>query len=403
MTAQPQSTKPELIGEDSLRTPAAHPPARWRIFLSPPELSGDERALIQQALDSNWIAPLGPMVDAFEQAFAAKIGAAHALALSSGTAALHLGLEGLGVGHGGEVYVSTLTFVATIAPAVQLGATPVFIDADPLTWTMDLNRLEEALRRASRAGRRMMAVIPVDLYGQPADLDAIVSISQHYGVPVLADSAEALGARYKDRSTGMAAVAAAAFSFNGNKIITTSGGGMLASDDGERIKRARFLSQQARDPAPHYQHSQLGYNYRLSNILAAIGLGQLAHLDARVTRRREIFAQYQSLLADCPGLSFMPEASYGASSRWLTVITIDPKDFGSDRNAVQLALAIKGIESRPVWKPMHMQPVFKEADCFGGEVSRTIFEQGLCLPSGGKLTAADIEEIASIVRSAGRG
>jgi len=380
---------------------AAQPNHRWRIFLSPPELAGNESDLVRQALESNWIAPLGPMVDAFEAAFAAKTGIPHAVALSSGTAAVHLALEGMGVGPGCEVFVSTLTFVASVAPAVQLGARPVFIDADDLTWTMDPNKLEDALRRAAQSGRRVKAIVPVDLYGQPADLDPILSISQFYGVPVLADSAEALGARYKDRAAG-AGAHATVFSFNGNKIITTSGGGMLASADPDRIERARFLSQQARDPAPHYQHSELGYNYRLSNILAAIGLGQLDHLDARVARRRQIFSLYQSLLSNCPGLTFMPSAEYGDSTRWLTVIMIDPFEFGADREAIRLALAAKGIEARPVWKPMHMQPVFNGAERSGGDVSRRIFERGLCLPSGGRLTTSEIEEIVMIVRSTGR-
>jgi len=372
---------------------------RGRIYLSPPELAGSELELIRQALESNWIAPLGPMVDAFETAFAAKVGIPYTLALSSGTAALHLALDGVGIRAGDEVYVSTLTFVASVAPAVQLGAVPVFIDVDPRTWTMDPNRLEDALRRATRLGKRMAAVIPTDLYGQPADLDAILSVAESYGVPVIADSAEALGARYKGRAPGKGAVATA-FSFNGNKIITTSGGGMLASHDAGLIELARYLSQQARDRAPHYQHSRLGYNYRMSNILAAIGLAQLDCLEARVARRREIFALYETLLAGYPGITFMPEPPYAHSSRWLAVLMIEPTEFGADREAIRLALAEQDIEARPVWKPMHLQPVFSQATRIGGEISEAIFERGLCLPSGGQLTPQVIEEITSIIRSA---
>jgi dTDP-4-amino-4,6-dideoxygalactose transaminase len=369
-----------------------------RIYLSPPHLAGTERRFIEQALDSNWIAPLGPMVDAFEREFADLVGLPHAVALSSGTAAMHLGLRILGAGSGDEVWAPSLTFIGSIGPAVQLGAAPVFLDVDPESWTLDAGLVEEELRTAARRGRLPKAVVPTDLYGQSCDLDRLVSACARNGVPVLADCAEALGGRYKDRHAGDGA-AAAVFSFNGNKIITTSGGGMLASRDERIVEEARFLSQQARDPAPHYQHSTIGYNYRLSNVLAAIGRAQIEVLPQRVLRRRQIFELYRQSLDGLPGLSFMPQASWGTSSRWLTVITVDADEFGSDRDHLSLALEAENIEARPVWKPMHLQPVFAGARRVGGEVSERLFRQGLCLPSGTAMTDEDIARIADIIRA----
>ena len=370
-----------------------------RLFLSPPHMSGRELALIEEVFASNYIAPLGPMVDAFEREFAAYTGIPHALALSSGTAAIHLALRGLGVGPGDGVIAATLTFIGNVAPATYLGAEPVFLDVDPATWTLDVALLAEELGRAAARGRLPKAVLPTDLYGQSADLDAILEACAPYGVPVVADAAEALGARYKGRMAG-AGAAATAFSFNGNKVITTSGGGMLASHDPELIAEARFLAQQARDPAPHYQHSTIGYNYRLSNILAAIGRAQLAVVEERVQRRREIFAFYRERLGHLPGLAFMPEAAYGRSSRWLSVVLIDPEAFGCDREAVRLALEAEDIEARPVWKPMHLQPVFRNARRVGGAVAEGLFARGLCLPSSSNLSDADQARVIESVRAA---
>ncbi len=373
-----------------------------RLFLSPPHMSGRELELIAQAFESNYIAPLGPMVDAFEREFCAYTGIPHAVALSSGTAAIHLALRVLGVGPGDEVIAATLTFIGNVAPAAYLGAEPVFLDIDPASWTLDVAQLAEELdRAAARGGRLPKAVLPTDLYGQSADLDAILEVCRPYGIPVVADAAEALGARYKGRMAGVGA-AAAAFSFNGNKIITTAGGGLLASEDPDLIARARFLSQQARDPAPHYQHSTIGYNYRMSNILAAIGRAQLAVVEERVSGRRAIFAYYRERLGHLPGLTFMPEASYGRSNRWLSVILIEPAAFGRDREAVRLALEAENIEARPVWKPMHMQPAFRAARRVGGAVSERLFAQGLCLPSGTQMTDDDLERVAAVIEGCAR-
>ena len=373
-----------------------------RLFLSPPHMSGRELALIEEAFASNYIAPLGTMVDAFEREFAARIGIAHALALASGTAALHLVLRILGVGPGDRVVCSTLTFIGNVAPVLYLGAEPVLLDVDPATWTLDPGLLEAELHRAAAAGELPKVVLPTDLYGQCADLDAIQEICAAHGIPVVDDAAESLGARYRGRSAGQGALAAA-YSFNGNKIITTSGGGMLAADDPELIAQARFLSQQARDPAPHYQHSTVGYNYRMSNVLAAIGRAQLEVLDQRVDRRRQIFEHYGELLGGLDGLSFMPEAPYGRANRWLTVIQIEPATFGADREQVRLALEAENIEARPVWKPMHLQPVLAHAARVGGAVSERLFAHGLCLPSGSQMADADVERVAAVVAAVGGG
>lgn len=373
---------------------APRPP---RLFLSPPHMSGRELGFIEAAFESNFIAPLGPMVDAFEREFCAHTGFSHAVALASGTAALHLALRHLEVGPGDLVICSTLTFIGNAAPVIYQGAEPVFLDVDPKTWTLDVALLEAELRDAAVAGRLPKAVVPTDLYGQPADLDAILEVCRPYGIPVVDDAAEALGAHYKERSAGQGALAAA-FSFNGNKIITTSGGGMLASENGEVIAHARFLSQQARDPAVHYQHSTVGYNYRMSNVVAAIGRAQLAVLEERVARRRAIFALYREYLADLPGLAFMEEAAYGRATRWLTVMVIEPEQFGCDRERVRLALEAANIEARPIWKPMHLQPVFRRKRRRGGRVSERLFGKGLCLPSGSQMSDADVARVASVIR-----
>jgi pyridoxal phosphate-dependent aminotransferase EpsN len=301
-----------------------------RVYLSPPHLTGEERALVEEAFASNWIAPLGPQVDAIEAEFAAAVGVPHAVALSSGTAALHLALRLLGVGPGDEVLCPTLTFVASANPVLYLGAEPAFLDCDPGTWTLDPALLAEELAERAARGRLPKAVVAVDLYGQSADYEAILAACEGHGVPVVEDAAEALGATYRGRSVGGFG-RLGVFSFNGNKIITTSGGGMLVSADRELVERARHLATQARDPAPHYQHSELGYNYRLSNLLAAVGRGQLRRLDERVAARRRVFDRYRERLGDLPGLDFMPEAPYGRATRWLTCVTLDPGRFGAGR------------------------------------------------------------------------
>lgn len=358
-----------------------------RIYLSPPHIGADELALVQEAFASNWIAPLGPHVDAFEKEFAQATGSAHAAALSSGTAALHLALRLLGIGAGDEVYCSTLTFVASANPIVYERATPVFIDADETAWTMDPRLLEAELDRAAKRGRLPKAVVVVHLYGQCADIDAIAAACDRHGVALIEDAAEALGARYKGRSPGSRGVFGF-FSFNGNKIITTSGGGMLVGADATQIEHARFLASQARDPAPHYQHSSLGFNYRLSNVLAAIGRGQLRNLHDRVTARRANFAFYREALDGVPGVSFMPEAPRSEASRWLTVLQIDAGEFGATPEEIRRHLEAANIEARPVWKPMHAQPLFAGARCVGGAVADRLFQRGLCLPSGSALDDA---------------
>ena len=370
---------------------------RPRIYLSPPHMGNMERELLLEAFDSNWIAPLGPHVDAFEREFCKTIGVSHSVALSSGTAALHLAMILLGVSAGDEVLVSSFTFVATVNAVTYVGATPVLIDSDDISWNMDPMLLEEELEDCARRRKLPKAVIVVDLYGQCADYDSINPICDRFKVPIVEDAAEALGATYKGRPAGSFGKVGV-FSFNGNKIITTSGGGMLVSEDGALIDRARHLATQARDPAPHYQHSEIGFNYRMSNLLAAVGQGQLRALDQRVERRREIFEFYRSALGNIPGIYFIPDAPYGNSNRWLTCITVDPDEFGASREDIRLALEAENIESRPVWKPMHLQPVFSRCRVRGGDVSAEIFEKGLCLPSGTDLKEADLIRIVEIVR-----
>lgn len=369
-----------------------------RIYLSPPHLSGLEGHFLQEALESGWIAPLGPQVEAFEQEFAQVIGAKHALAVSSGTAALHLALIHAGVGQGDEVVVSTLTFAASAFPVLYLGAKPVFVDSEPLSWNMDPNLLADWLEARGRKGRLPKAVILVHLYGQSADIDPIRALCQEYGVPLIEDAAEALGSTYKGRSPGTFG-AAGVFSFNGNKIITTSGGGMLVSDDPSLIAHARKLATQAREPVPWYEHQEVGYNYRLSNLLAALGRAQLRTLEARVEARRRIFERYVQGLGDLPGISFQPEAPWGRHTRWLSVITVDHKAFGHSPEKIRQALEAKGIESRPVWKPLHLQPVFRGAEVVGGSVAEGLFAQGLCLPSGSSLSPEEQERVIEAIRT----
>ena len=369
-----------------------------RIYLSPPHMSGQEEAFVAEAFRSNWIAPLGPMVDAFEKEVCARVGVAHGTALSSGTAALHLAMLLLDIQAGREVLCATLTFSASANAIAYVGAQPVFIDCDRKTWNLDPDLLEEDLAGLEKKGRRPGAVIAVDLYGQCADYGRIEEICRVHNVPLVEDSAEALGASCGGKQAG-AFGRTAVFSFNGNKIITTSGGGMLVSSDGEMIRKARFLATQARDPAPHYQHSRIGYNYRMSNILAAIGRGQLKALDERIAARRRNYEHYRAALSGLPGIEFMPIAPYGSPNYWLTVILIAPEEFGADREAVRAALEAEVIEARPIWKPMHLQPVFSGCRVRGGDVSAGLFEHGLCLPSGSQMSYNDLERVEEIIGS----
>jgi len=364
-----------------------------RILLSPPETNQNDLEAIERAFRGGWIAPLGPEVDSFERDLAMVTGRAHGVALSSGTAALHLALMLNGVGSGDRVLVSSLTFSATVNAIRYVGAEPVFIDSDNETWNMDPALLQAALDDGEYA-----ACIPVDIYGQCADYASIVPLCEERGVPIIEDAAEALGASHRGEPAGSFG-GMAALSFNGNKIITTSGGGALVTDDGEWAERARFLATQARDPAPHYEHSQIGYNYRMSNLLAALGRSQLADLDRRVEVRRDHNAAYRKALGDLPGVEFMPEAPDSYSTFWLTCITIDPGAAGTDRERVRLHLETLDIESRPAWKPMHLQPVFERFGVYGGEVSARLFEHGLCLPSGSSLAEGDRKRVIDGVRS----
>ena len=360
-------------------------------------MSGRERLLVEEAFDTNYIAPLGPMVDAFEREFSAYVGIPHCLAVSSGTAAMHLAMRSLHAGPGDIVVASTMTFIGSITPVIFQGASVIFVDADSATWNMDPQRLVEAIELCRKQGKMPRAVIPTDLYGQCCDYDRLKAICAPLGIPIIADAAEAVGSRCKGLHAGKG-VYAAAYSFNGNKIITTSGGGMLASEDRAMIDHARKLSMQAREPFPYYEHTEIGYNYRLSNILAAIGRGQLQTLDERVKVRRQLFAQYQQALSDLPGVSFMPEADYGKANRWLTIMRLDPNITRLTPETIRLKLEESNIESRPVWKPMHLQPVFADSPCVGGSVSETIFKQSLCLPSGTAMTVSDLDRVIGIVR-----
>jgi dTDP-4-amino-4,6-dideoxygalactose transaminase len=367
------------------------------ILLSPPHIGDREFEFVKEAFDTNWLAPVGPHVDAFEQEFCEVVGTRHAAAVSSGTAALHLALQLVGVEPGDDVFCSTLTFVATANPIKYLGATPVFIDSDRISWNMDPVLLVETLDKRARQGKLPKAVVLVHLYGQSADIEPIQAICDKYEIPLIEDAAEALGATYRNKAPGSFGKIGI-YSFNGNKIITTSGGGMLVTNDEDLAVQARFLATQARDPAPHYQHSQVGYNYRLSNVLAGMGRGQLNVLAERVAARRHNFEVYYSALQKLPGIQFMPEASFGTTTRWLSCMTVDPDLSGLDREQLRLALADAQIESRPVWKPLHLQPVFKNCTCIGGKVSEDLFAKGLCLPSGSSLSDEDRDRVISTIR-----
>jgi dTDP-4-amino-4,6-dideoxygalactose transaminase len=368
-----------------------------QIFLSPPHLETRELEFVKEAFETNWIAPVGPHVDAFEQEFCEVVGARYAVAVSSGTAALHLALRLLRIQQGDEIFCSTLTFVATANPILYVGATPVFIDSDRMSWNMDPGLLSTALDRRAQQGKLPKAVILVHLYGQSADLDPIRLACNQYDIPLIEDAAEALGATYKGKAIGSFGKIGI-FSFNGNKIITTSGGGMLVTDDEALATQARFLATQARDAAPHYQHSQMGYNYRLSNVLAGIGRGQLQVLTERVAARRQNFEVYCGALQQLPGVSFMPEADFGTSTRWLSCLTVDPDRSGLTHEHLRLAMAAENIESRPVWKPLHLQPLFKDCEVVGGNVSAELFDHSLCLPSGSNLTNAERDRVIQTIQ-----
>ncbi len=364
-----------------------------RIYLSSPHMSeeGYELNYIKEAFDTNWIAPLGPNVDGFEQELAARVGVSHAAALSSGTAAIHMALLAAGVGPGDIVFCPTLTFSATANPIIYQNATPVFIDSDSKTWNMDPEALEAAFDKYPRA----KAVIVVHLYGLAADMDPIIEICRKHNVPIIEDAAESLGTLYKGKQTGSFGDYGV-FSFNGNKIITTSGGGMLVSNNEERIRKVRFWATQSRDPARHYQHSELGYNYRMSNIAAGIGRGQLKVLDQRVAKKKYIFEYYKRELSRLSGVHFMPVNEWNEPNYWLSCMTLDGR---VKPLAVMEALEKENIEARPVWKPMHLQPFFAKYDYIGENVSEKLFENGICLPSDTKMTDKDLSKVCNIIKN----
>jgi dTDP-4-amino-4,6-dideoxygalactose transaminase len=363
-----------------------------RLYLSPPHMGPAERDLLLEAFDSNWVAPLGPHVDAFQQEFAAYVGMPRAVALSSGTAALHLALIALGVGRGDDVLVSSLTFAGSVNPILYVGATPILVDCESTSWNIDPNLLEDYLTKAAARGKLPKAIMPVHLYGQVADMEPILALGRKYGIPVVEDAAEALGATYRGSNSGSMGELNI-FSFNGNKIITTSGGGMVVGSNTKLLDHILKLATQAREPAPHYEHKEVGYNYRLSNLLAAVGRGQLQVLESRIAARRRIFEWYTELLAGVSGIVLQPDAGWGRHTRWLTTVQVDPAVFGVDREQLRLALEKQNIESRPFWKPMHLQPVFADAPQVINGTSERLFENGLCLPSGSAMTRADAERV----------
>ena len=370
-----------------------------RIWLSPPHMGGTEHKYVNEAFATNWIAPLGPNVDAFEDSLVKYYRVEHAVALSSGTSAIHLALILLGIGNGDEVIASSFTFSATVNPIVYQGATPILIDSEPETWNMSPDLLEIAINDRLSKGNKPKAIIPVHLYGMPANMERIMDIAERYDIPVIEDAAEALGSRYKGKLVGSFGKLSV-LSFNGNKIITTSGGGALISNDKSLIEKARFLATQARDEAPHYQHSQIGYNYRMSNVLAGIGRGQMEVIDQRVKQRIDNFLFYKKNLQEFEGISFLeePDKSY-FSNHWLTVILIDPVKAGITKEDILTALDKENIEARPLWKPMHLQPVFSTCPVYLNGTSEKLFNLGLCLPSGSNMTVKDRQRILNIINS----
>ncbi len=370
-----------------------------RILMSVPHMGAQEEVFVREAFATNWLSTVGPNIDAFEKEFCDLLGLEPgcALALGSGTAAIHLGLRLLGVGPGDEVLAPTLTFVASVNPVGWLGARTTFIDSERASWNMDPALLAQVLDARAREGRLPRAVIVVHLYGQSADLDAIFEVCARHGVPVLEDAAEALGTQYKGKPVGTRAPVST-FSFNGNKIITTTGGGMLVARDRAAVEKARFWSTQARNPGIAYDHTEVGYNYRLSNVLAGIGRGQLMVLEDRVRRRREIAFRYRDALADIPALSLMPQASFGRHTNWLSVLLVDGAG-GPDRDALIRALNDANVESRPVWKPMHLQPLFRDSETVGGDVAADLFARGICLPSSSNLTEDEQNHVIRTTRA----
>lgn len=369
-----------------------------RIYLSPPDISSQDHAAVDAVLTSNWVAPVGPHLEAFESALAKRTGRGYAVALNSGTAALHLALQMLNVQPGDTVICPTLTFAASANPICYCGADPVFVDCESSTWNMDPVLLELELGERAASGELPKAVVVVHLYGQCADMDPILEVCKRYAIPVVEDAAEALGATYKGRPAGgMGALSF--FSFNGNKIITTSGGGMLLADKASWIDRARYLSTQAKEPVAHYEHREVGYNYRLSNVLAGLGLSQLDDLERRIAVKREHFEAYREALSELPGVVFMPIVDPEAANYWLTCLTVTPVADGSSRDQIMQALADVGIESRALWKPLHMQPVFQNCASIGGDCAEELFATGLCLPCGSAMSAEDRSKVIEIVRS----
>lgn len=367
-----------------------------RVFLSSPDISGRERALVNAVFDSNYVAPAGEMLCKFESDMCAYTGIGHAVALSSGTAALHLALHILELGPGDEVWTSSMTFMGGVSPIHFVGAVPVFFDLSPESWTFDCDLLEEELAAAKRRNALPKAIVSTDLYGQSCDLDRLLTLGGAYGVPVLTDSAEALGALYKGRHAGKGSMATV-LSFNGNKIITSSGGGMLLSDDKVLIDRARYLSTQARQSVIHYEHTEVGFNYRLSNVSAAIGVGQLEMIEDKVARRRAIFERYVEAFGAQGGVGFMPEPAWSRCTRWLTCLTLDPARSGTDRTAVYETCDGAAIEARPLWKPMHMQPAFAGTRFIGPGLCERLFETGLCVPSGSGMSDAEQDRVIATI------
>jgi dTDP-4-amino-4,6-dideoxygalactose transaminase len=369
-----------------------------KIWLSSPHMGGDEFSFVEEAFDTNWIAPLGPNVDNFEHDLEKFTNSGFAAALSSGTAALHLALIMLGVQPGDEVICQSFTFSASANPIVYLGATPIFIDSEPETWNMSPELLEQAIKDRIAKGKKPKAIIPVHLYGMPAHIERILDIASKYEIAVIEDAAEALGSSINGKAAGTFGIMGI-LSFNGNKIITTSGGGALISDDEKLIKRARFLSTQARDNAPHYQHSEIGYNYRMSNVCAGIGRGQMKVISDRVSQRRKVYNTYVQNLSEIQSIKFLPEPAGYSSNRWLTTILIDPeKNNGIDREIIRISLEKENIESRPLWKPMHLQPIFENSPSFINGVSEKLFKNGLCLPSGSNLTTEEIQRVIKYIK-----
>jgi len=374
------------------------PTTKKRIYLSSPHMSGHEMKYVKEAFTQNWVAPLGPNVDAFEQTIADYCGVKHAAALSSGTSAIHLGLVILGIKAGDEVISSSFTFSASVNPIVYQGGTPILVDSESGTWNMDPDLFELAVKDRIKKGKRPKAIILVHLYGMPARIKEIMKIADQYDLPVIEDAAEALGSRYMGKALGSFGKMAV-LSFNGNKIITTSGGGALISNDESLVKKARFLATQARDPALHYQHSQIGYNYRMSNVLAGIGRGQMEVIDERVNRRRQIFFFYKQNLGKYEGITLMeePDQSY-FSNHWITTILIDPLKIRISREELQKELENGNIETRPLWKPMHLQPVFSSCPSFLNGTSEELFNRGLCLPSGSNMSDQDLERVLNAIK-----